>query len=328
MLPRRSLGSSGVEVSLLGLGGNVFGPPRLDLAGTKSVLDAAIDLGVNFVDTAIVYGEGQSESLLGEVLTGRRDDFVIATKFNFRGRGERSITEHIRAQAHESLSKLKTHVIDLYQMHHAPGDDIDMAEVLAALAQLVAEGKVRAIGACNFSAWRLSECAQLSESNDWPRFETVQNYWHLLARGLEAEVVPYAMRHGIGVLPYHPLAGGYLTGKYVFGQERPAGTRGAAGSPIINTMESADNFARVEALTRIAAEHGRPVSELAIAWLAAQPVVSSVIAGASNPSQLQQNVAGASWRLDEQVLKTIDEAIAPNGVPSPEKLPYAMTKGS
>lgn len=328
MLPRRSLGSSGIEVSLLGLGGNVFGPPRLDLDATRRVIDAAIDLGVNFVDTAIVYGEGQSESLLGEVLDGRRDAFVIATKFNFRGRGERTIAEHVRAQAHESLRKLRTDVIDLYQMHHAPGDDIDMVEVLQALAELVREGKVRAIGACNFSAWRLAECAQVSAANDWPRFETAQNYWHLLARGLEAEVVPYAQRHGIGVLPYHPLAGGYLTGKYVFGQERPAGTRGAAGSPIINTMESPANFERVQALTQIAADHGRPVSELAIAWLASRSVVSSVIAGASNPAQLEQNAAGAAWQLDEQTLKAIDDAVAPGGVPSPEKLPYAMTKGS
>lgn len=328
MLPRRSLGSSRIEVSLLGLGGNVFGPPRLDLAETKRVIDAAVDLGVNFVDTAIVYGEGQSESLLGEVLEGRRDAFVIATKFNFRGRGDRSIAEHVRAQAHESLTKLRTDVIDLYQMHHAPGDDIDMSEVLRVLAELVAEGKVRAIGACNFSAWRLAECAQICASHDWPRFATAQNYWHLLARGLEAEVVPYAQRNDIGILPYHPLAGGYLTGKYVFGQERPAGTRGAAGSPIINTMESPENFERVKTLTAIASDHGRPVSELAIAWLASRSVVSSVIAGASNPAQLEQNAAGAAWQLDESTLKAIDEAVAPGGVPSPEKLPYTMAKGS
>jgi aryl-alcohol dehydrogenase-like predicted oxidoreductase len=324
MLPRRPLGSSGIEVALLGLGGNVFGPPRLDLPASRSVLDAASDLGVDLVDTANVYGQGQSEAILGEVLQGRRDRFVVATKFNLRGLDGGDVAAHVRAQAETSLSALRTDRIDLYQLHHAPADDVDIAEVLAVLDSLVREGKVRAIGASNFSAWRLAECAELCRAHGWTPFATVQNYWHLLARGIEAEVVPYAARHGLGVLPYHPLGGGYLTGKYVPGRERPAGTRGAAGSPIIDTLDTADARAKVDVLTAIAADHGRTVGELAIAWLARQSVVSSVIAGVSTPAQLALNAAGASWLLDDATVAGVERVVGEP--PSPERLPYAMPR--
>ncbi len=325
MLPRRPLGSSGIEVALLGLGGNVFGPPRLDLRASRAVVDAASDLGVDLVDTANVYGQGQSEAILGEVLDGRRDRFVIATKFNLRTLGDRDVASHVRGQAEASLAALHTDRIDLYQLHHAPSDGVDIAEVLAVLDALVREGKVRAIGASNFSAWRLAECAELGRIHGWTAFATVQNYWHLLARGIEAEVVPYAARHGIGVLPFHPLGGGYLTGKYTPGRERPSGTRGAAGSPIIDTLDTADVRAKVDGLTAIAADHGRTVGELAIAWLARQPVVSSVIAGVSTPEQLALNAAGASWVLDDATVADIERMV---GEPaSPERLPYTMPRG-
>ena len=228
MLQQRSLGSSGIKVSLLGLGGNVFGPPRLDVDQTRLVIDAALDAGVNFVDTAIVYGQGNSELYLGEVLEGRRDRMVIATKFNLRGL-EGPVGDHIRSKCDESLRKLRTDVIDLYQIHQSPPDSVDMVDIMEALDGLVRAGKVRAIGASNFASWRLSECAHISKDNGFASFATVQNYWHMLARGLEAEVGPFVKRSGMGVLPYHPLGGGYLTGKYVLGQEKPEGTRGAAG---------------------------------------------------------------------------------------------------
>jgi len=325
MLPRRPLGSSGIEVAVLGLGGNVFGPPRLDLQASRAVVDAAADLGVDLVDTANVYGQGQSEAILGEVLQGRRDRFVLATKFNLRALGDQDVATHVRGQAEASLVALRTDRIDLYQLHHAPADVVDTAEVLGVLDALVREGKVRAIGASNFSAWRLAECAELCAAHGWTPFATVQNYWHLLARGIEAEVVPYAARHGIGVLPFHPLGGGYLTGKYVPGRERPAGTRGAAGSPIIDALDTPDVRAKVDALTAVAADHGRSVGELAVAWLARQPVVSSVIAGASNPQQVEANVAGASWVLDDATVAEVERVV---GEPaSPERLPYAMSRG-
>jgi aryl-alcohol dehydrogenase-like predicted oxidoreductase len=324
MLPRRPLGSSGIEVALLGLGGNVFGPPRLDVQATRAVVDAASDLGVDLVDTANVYGQGQSEAILGEVLQGRRDRFVIATKFNLRSLGDQDVATHVRGQAEASLVALRTDRIDLYQLHHAPADDVDMGEVLAVLDALVREGKVRAVGASSFSAWRLAECAELCRVHGWTPFATVQNYWHLLARGIEAEVVPYAARHGIGVLPFHPLGGGYLTGKYVPGQPRPDGTRGAAGSPIIDTLDTPEVRSKVDALTSLAAEYGRTVGELAIAWLACQPVVSSVIAGVSTPAQLALNAVGASWVLDDATVAEVERVV---GQPaSPERLPYAMPR--
>ena len=261
MLPRRPLGSSGIEVALLGLGGNVFGPPRLDLPASRAVVDAAADLGRR--------PRRHRERLRPGAVRGDPRRGAPGSSRPVRGRDEvqppRASTAATwlptcAAQAEASLSALRTDRIDLYQLHHAPADDVDIAEVLAVLDALVREGKVRAIGASNFSAWRLAECAELCRANGWTPFATVQNYWHLLARGIEAEVVPYAARHGLGVLPYHPLGGGYLTGKYAPGRERPAGTRGAAGSPIIDTLDTADVRAQVDALTAIAARpraHGR-----------------------------------------------------------------------
>lgn len=322
MLPRRPLGSDGPEVSLLGLGGNVFGPPRLDLAATRRVVDSASDLGVDFVDTANVYNGGASEEFLGEVLAGRRDRWVVATKFNLRALGEADLVVHVRAQLEESLRRLRTDRIDLYQLHHAPADDIDMPRLLELLDAFVREGRVRALGASGFSAWRLAECAAVCRENGWAAFSTVQDYWHLLARGVETEVVPYAARTGIGVIPFHPLGGGYLTGKYAPGLPRPHGTRGAAGSGIIDALDTPDVHDRVLRLQSIARERGRTAGELAIAWLAGRPSVSTVIAGASDADQLALNVAGASWQLDEETLAAVEAVVpAPLG---PETLPYAV----
>lgn len=322
MLPRRSLGSDGREVSVLGLGGNVFGPPRLDLAATRRVVDAASDLGVDLVDTANVYNGGASEAFLGEVLEGRRDRWFVATKFNLRGLGDEDLAAHVRGQLDESLRRLRTDRIDLYQLHHAPADDVDMARLLELLDSFVRAGTVRAIGASGFSAWRLAECASLCRDNGWTPFTTVQDYWHLLARGIETEVVPYAGRTGTGVIPFHPLGGGYLTGKYAPGVPRPEGTRGAAGSGIIDALDTHEVHQRVLRLQEIASAHGRTVGELAIAWLADRPVVSTVIAGASTPDQVALNVAGASWVLDDEVRAAVDAVVPPPL--GPETLPYSM----
>lgn len=320
MLPRRRLGSSGIEVSLLGLGGNVLGAPRLDLVRSRAVLDAASELGVDLVDTANIYSGGQSEEFLGELLQGRRDRWVVATKFNLKGLGDADLGAHVRGQLEGSLRRLRSDRIDLYQLHLAPPDSVDPLELLALLDSFVRGGTVRAIGVCNAASWRLARYDGLAQEHGLTRISTVQDYWHLLARGVEAEVVPYAARAGIGVLPYHPLGGGYLTGKYRPGAERPEGTRGAAGSPIIDTLDSAQTYAAVQGLARIAADHGRTVGELAVAYLAAQPVVPSVIAGASSPEQLRQNAAGASWTLDAGILASIDQLL---GTPAdPEVLPY------
>ncbi|MGE0818758.1 MAG: aldo/keto reductase [Candidatus Nanopelagicales bacterium] len=323
MLRRRRLGSSEIEVGLLGLGGNVFGPPRLDLGRSRAVLDAASELGVDFVDTADVYAGGQSEEILGELLTGRRDRWVVATKFNLRDLGDRGLAAHVRSRLEASLRRLRSDHVDLYQVHLAPPDSVDPLELLAVLDSLVRAGVVRAVGVCNAASWRLAVYDGLAREHGLVRISTVQNYWHLLARGVESEVVPYAARAGIGVLPYHPLGGGYLTGKYQPGAARPAGTRGAAGSPIIDTLDTPAVHARVQELASLAAAHGRTVGELAIAYLASQPVVTSVIAGASTPAQLSLNAAGASWELDAELLASIDACVA--APPNPEVLPYAGT---
>jgi aryl-alcohol dehydrogenase-like predicted oxidoreductase len=318
---RRPLGGSGIDVSVCGLGGNVFGGARLDRSRSEVVIKTALDLGVNFVDTANVYGGGESETYIGQALGSRRAEMVIATKFNLREYDGGPLGAHVRAQAEESLRRLGTDHIDLYQLHDVrPGVDADaLLEVLHALAD---EGKIRAFGACNIAAWRVAEWRHAAESRGWAGPQTVQNYYHLLARQAEAEVLPYASGHGVGFLPYHPLAGGFLTGKYRFGEERPPGTRGAAGSPIINVMDTEANHRAVERLAEIAAREGRTLGELALAWVASRPGVTSVIAGVSNIEQLTLNVAGCTWKLGDDVLAEIDRVTAPTGVPSPERFPY------
>ncbi|WP_432984060.1 aldo/keto reductase [Dactylosporangium sp. CA-233914] len=320
---RRTLGCSGIEVSLPALGGNVFGPPRLDASATREVIAAALDLGVDFIDTANVYNSGESERLLGQALGARRQKVVLATKFNLTNWDRQEpVAHYIRQQAEESLSRLSTDYIDLYQLHF-PNGSADVADLLAAAGELVAEGKIRAFGVCNYSAWRLAETVQLSTSEGLAAIATVQNYYHLLARQVEAEVLPYAQRAQISVLPYHPLGGGFLTGKYRQGQPAPSGTRGANGSRIIQTMSTPENWRLLDQLTKIAADHGHTIGELAIAWLANQPIVGAVIAGASNVDQLRSNVTACGWALTQDVLDEIDRIVAPNGIASPERMPYA-----
>jgi aryl-alcohol dehydrogenase-like predicted oxidoreductase len=318
---RRTLGNSGISVSIAALGGNVFGPPRLDQDQTIEIVSAALDLGVDFVDTADIYGGGYSEEFLGVALRGRRDRMTIATKFNLRDLGDEPLDSYIRHRAEQSLRKLGTDRIDLYQLH-LPRDDVPFEEVLQALAGLIADGKVGAIGVCNFAGWRLAEATATARELGVPGISTVQNYYHVLARELEAEVGPYCHRTGLGVLPYHPLAGGFLTGKYRDGQSPPAGTRGAAGSPMVTSMLSAQSFTLLDRLSRLAADAGHTIGELALAWLAAQPDVSAVIAGVSSVAQLQANVAGCSWALEPDLLAAVDTVTRPGWQSSPETPPY------
>lgn len=320
-LGRRPLGRSGIEVSSVGLGGNTFGPPRLDQDATTSVVRAALDAGVNFVDTAIVYGEGWSESFIGRALHGRRDEMVLATKCNFFHLGEQSPADHVRAQVRESLGKLDTDRIDLLQVHF-PSDEVPVEELLGVLDELVRDGMVRAVGACNYASWRLAEAQCAAHELGTTTFVTVQNHHNLLARESDPEVLPYCRRNGIGFLPYHPLAGGFLTGKYRAGERPPAGTRGAAGSPIVASMRSEQNWQLLDQLEGFAAARGRAPGELAIAWLLADAAVSSVIAGVSNPQQLQANIAAATWVLSETELLELAEILVPVRRTGPERPPY------
>jgi len=294
----------------------------LDEAQSKAAIDRALELGVNFVDTANVYGQGHSEEFIASALGSRRDQMVIATKFNFMRPGPGTVAERIIAQAEESLTKLKTDHIDLYQLH-MPAEEVPVDELLGTLDGLVKAGKVRAIGVCNYGGWRLAEAEASAEKNGTVRISTVQNYYHLLARQIEAEVVPYCAKQNMSILPYHPLAGGFLTGKYHQNEPMPEGTRGAAGSGIINAVTTPENYAKLAKLVEFCSDHGHTVTELAIAWLIANPTVGSVIAGVSTPAQVEANVASGLWTLTAEEKAEVDAIVNPTGVPSPERPPYS-----
>lgn len=306
------LGSSGLQVSAIGLGCNNFGG-RLDARATRSVVDAALDAGITLLDTADIYGgRGGSETHLGEVLKGRRDQVVLASKFGFDGvdmgygpaAGSRGGRAYVRRAVEESLRRLQTDHIDLYQLH-SPDPTVPVAETLAALTELVAEGKIRYLGHSNFSGWQLAEAAHVARETGAAPFVSAQNEWSLLERSAERELVPAALHYGVGVLPYFPLANGLLTGKIRRGAPVPAGSR-LEGRDAYLTDERLDI---VEALAALAEKHGRTVLELAIGWLSAQPGCASVIAGATSAEQVRANAAVADRPLDAELLGEV-EAIA------------------
>ncbi|GAA0287720.1 aldo/keto reductase [Streptomyces polychromogenes] len=303
------LGSSGLLVSAVGLGCNNFGA-RLDLQATRAVVDAALDSGITLLDTADIYGgRGGSERHLGQVLKGRRDQVVLATKFGYDGvdmgygpaAGSRGGRAYIRRAVEESLRRLETDHIDLLQLH-SPDPATPVAETLAALGELVAEGKVRYLGHSNLSGWQLAEAAHTARESGTVPFVSAQNEWSLLERSAERELVPAARHYGLGVLPYFPLANGLLTGKIRRGAPVPAGSR-LEGRDSYLTEERLDT---VEALAAIAEKHGRTVLELAIGWLSAQPGCASVIAGATSPEQVRANAAAGARPLEAELLAEID----------------------
>ncbi|RSS91983.1 aldo/keto reductase [Streptomyces sp. WAC05292] len=308
-----ALGSSGLQVSAVGLGCNNFGG-RLDAKETRAVVDAAVDAGITLLDTADIYGgRGGSETHLGQALKGRRDRVVLATKFGYDGvdmgygpaAGARGGRGYIRRAVEESLRRLGTDHIDLYQLH-SPDPATPIAETLAALTELVAEGKIRYIGHSNLSGWQLAEAAHVARETGAVPFVSAQNEWSLLQRSAEAELVPAALHYGVGVLPYFPLANGLLTGKIRRGAPVPAGSR-LEGRDAYLTERRLDT---VEALAALAEKHGRSVLELAIGWLSAQPGCASVIAGATSPEQVRANAAAGAAPLDPELLAEID-AVAP-----------------
>jgi aryl-alcohol dehydrogenase-like predicted oxidoreductase len=296
----RRLGGSDLTVSVVGLGCNNFGR-RCDLEQTSAVVDAALDTGVTFFDTADTYGDGLSETYLGEVLKGRRDAVVLATKFGGRmeGRGGGS-RAHIMDAVEASLERLQTDWIDLYQ-YHVPDGVTPIDETLAALNELVQQGKVRSVGSSNFSAAQVEEAEQVARGNGWARFISAQNEYSLLKRDIETDLVPACERLDIGVIPYFPLASGLLTGKYRRGKTPPEGSR-LAGRDERLTDET---FDRVEALERYAEERGNTLLEVAIGGLAAQPAVGSVISGATRPEQVRANAAAGEWEPSEDDLAAL-----------------------
>ena len=306
----RSLGNSGLNVSVAGLGCNNFGG-RLDVDRTRAVVDAAIEAGITLLDTADIYGgSGRSEEALGEVLAGRRDQVVLATKFGHwavdmgygLAAGAKGGRAYIRRAVEQSLRRLRTDYIDLYQIH-TPDRVTPVEETLTALGELVAEGKVRYIGHSNFSGWRLAEAVSAARELGTAPFISAQNHWSLLERAAEAEVVPAAVHFGLGVLPYFPLANGLLTGKVRRGHAPAEGTRLASRAEYI-TEEKLD---RVEALITWADERDLTVLDVAIGALAAQPGCSSVIAGATSPEQVRANAQAVSWIPSADELAEIDK---------------------
>jgi len=307
-LERRKIGS--LDVSLTGLGCNNFGW-RIDAAQSRHVAETALDSGINFFDTADIYDTGRSEEFLGRALAGRRSEAVIATKFGMKFDEKRhgASPTYVRQAAEDSLRRLGTDWIDLYQLH-APDPHTPIAETLGALNDLVREGKVREIGCSNFSAEQIREAERAAAQAAAPsaRFVSVQNEYSLFHREPEAEVLPECRRLGLAFLPYFPLANGLLTGKYRRGQPLPKGSRGDAGfGP---SVFGEDNLDKVERLIEFAAGRGHSLLELAFSWLAAQPAVASVIAGAVSPEQVRANAAAPVWKLSAEDLREIDALVA------------------
>ncbi|WP_183320815.1 aldo/keto reductase [Flexivirga oryzae] len=293
----RPLGDSGLMVSAVGIGCNAFGQ-RVDQAGVSAVLDAAQDVGVTLLDTADIYGRGASEELLGAALKGRRDEFVLATKFGMDMGGAngadhdvRGSRRYVRRAVEASLRRLQTDHIDLYQLHR-PDPVTPIEETLSALTDLVREGKVGYLGCSNFAGWQLANADWTARTAGLERFASVQNHYSLLERGLEDEVVPAAEAFGLGVLPFYPLERGLLTGKYRRGEQPPAGSR--ATSTPSPWLETAD-WDRIEALEAYAVARDLSVLDVAIAGLAAQPTVASVISGATSAEQVRANAAALRW---------------------------------
>jgi aryl-alcohol dehydrogenase-like predicted oxidoreductase len=310
----RPLGSSGLVVSVVGIGCNNFGG-RLDVSRSRVVIDAAMDAGVTLLDTAEAYSAGRSEEILGEVLAGRRDQVVIATKFGGHGdmgygpaAGAKGGRSYIRRAVEHSLRRLRTDYIDLYQLHR-PDPVTPIEETIAALTELVHSGLVRYVGHSNFSAGQIATAAAAARELRAVPFISAQNHWSLLERAAEQDVVPAARQFGLGVLPYFPLANGLLTGKIRRGVPPAEGTRLAGRDDYITSAK----LDIVEAIAEWSQQHGRTTLEVAIAGLAAQPGCSSVIAGATSADQVRANVRAGEWVPEASDLAEIDKITTPAG---------------
>lgn len=297
-MERRALYEGGPELSVIGLGCNNFGM-RIDADATRAVVEAALEAGITHFDTAEMYGGGKSEEFLGAALGSRRDEVVIATKYTPRPKDQVYTPGALKARITEavegSLRRLGTDRIDVYYQHY-PDVDAPIEEALETLDGLVQAGKLLHLANSNDSAEQIAEADAAARAKGWARFGGTQIEWSLLSRDVEDAIVPAAAAAGLGVIPYFPLASGLLTGKYRRGEEFPEGTRFAA-SPYFASVATDENFAKVEAYERYAAERGHTITELAIGWLLAQPSVVSVIAGATKPEQIAANVAAAAWTL-------------------------------
>ena len=306
----RNLGNSGLKVSAVGLGCNNFGM-RIDTEQSRVVVNKALDEGINLFDTADIYGNrGGSETMLGKALGPRRGEVIVASKFGMAmGDGpfmKGASRRYIMAAAEASLKRLNTDYMDLYQIHF-PDPETPQEETLGALNDLVRAGKVRYLGSSNFAGWQVADAAWISKSNGLAPYISAQNQYNLLDRRIEKDLTPACAHFGVGILPYFPLASGFLTGKYKRGEEPSKDTRlGAMGSMAKQALTDS-NFAILDKLQEFARSHGHSVLELAIGWLASMPQVSSVIAGATKPEQVAANVKGGDWKLSTEELAEVDK---------------------
>jgi aryl-alcohol dehydrogenase-like predicted oxidoreductase len=311
-MEQRTLGRSGLHVSLAGLGCNNFGQ-RIGEAESIDVVHAALDAGIRFFDTADVYGGGRSEEFLGRGLGSRRHEAVIATKFGYpTGRGPYSggaSRRQVIAACEQSLRRLATDNNDVYLLH-IPDPETPIEETLDAMNRLVVDGKVRYLGCSNFAGWQIAEAQGVARDHRLRGFVAAQNEWSLLERGIEREVVPACARFGLGILPYFPLASGLLTGKYRRGAAPPPGSRLAKNQRHAQDFLTERNWRIVGELEAFADRRHRTVLELAFGWLLRDPVVASVIAGATSPEQIEQNVRAADWTPSAEDLAELDRITA------------------
>jgi aryl-alcohol dehydrogenase-like predicted oxidoreductase len=299
----RKLGSSDLNVSVIGLGTNNFGNPQriTDKAASAAVINKCLDVGINLIDTADMYGGGQSEVHIGEALKSRRKEAILATKFNIAKLEDESIKARIHRKIDESLTALQTDYIDLYQIHF-PTNDVPQEEILGPMNDLVVAGKVRYIGECNYSGWRHAHADAVSAKLGLAHMVSSQNYYNLFRRQVELELLSFCTAQNVGFLPYFPLAGGWLTGKY-----KATDTAGESARRMVGELQG-DAAARqtLDKLDAYAAEKGHTILELAFSWLLAHPAVSSVIAGAMTVEQVEANATAGDWAMTDEERDEID----------------------
>ena len=308
----RKLGNSGLKISEIGLGGNTFSWV-VDEQTSTAIINRAIELGINYIDTADMYDKGGSEEHVGRAVKGKRHQLIIATKFSRRmgdGPNDSGGSRYYIMRAVEaSLRRLQTDYIDLYQMHE-PDPETPIEETLRALDDLIRAGKVRYIGTSNFDAWQICEALWVSRTQNLHSFITEQPLYNILARGVEKELVPFCRVHNIGIIPWGPLAGGFLTGKYRKGEPLSPEYRLASGIKIYGNLFTDANWDKLAKLEKFAAEREHTVGQLALAWLLAKPWVSTIIPGAHSVEQVTANVAASQWKLSAEETSHLDTITA------------------